>query len=405
MDEFKFRILRSDYHIVSITESWATANVTDAELSIAGYSMIRKDRSSDKNSKGGGVILYVKDSLVHTPVESLNEHSFGESAWCHVELSTGKLLVGVCYRSTASDQQNNNQLLQLLNEATKIADKSHLLIMGDFNFPEIDYNGYEVHALCGSDATNFFDMTQDLFLSQHVHDHTRFRQGQNPSLLDYIFTYEENQIDNLIHQAPVAKSDHACLSFDYVAKANECTFSGCKFDYHKGDYTSIIAELQCIEWEKVLHSKGCEETWRILRDIITALIEKHIPVRSGSANKSRHRDSWIQRRTVKEIKRREAAWRRYKTFSSERNYTEYKKVRNKVTAMIRQDHQTYQRKLVQSFKQNQKKFYAYVRTKQSVKTKVCRILKSDGSRTSSDKETADVLGEQFQSVFFSRNGN
>ena len=77
-----------------------------------------------------------------------------------------------------------------------------------------------------------FDMTQDLFLSQHVHDHTRFRQGQNPSLVDYIFTYEENQIDNLIHQAPVAKSDHACLSFDYVAKANECTFSGCEFDYH-----------------------------------------------------------------------------------------------------------------------------------------------------------------------------
>ena len=73
--------------------------------------------------------------------------------------------------------------------------------------------------------------------------------------------------------------------------------------------------------------------------------------------------------------------------------------------MIRQDHQTYQRKLVQSFKQNQKKFYAYVRTKQSVKTKVCRILKSDGSMTSSDKETADVLGEQFQSVFFSRNEN
>jgi len=91
------------------------------------------------------------------------------------------------------------------------------------------------------------------------------------------------------------------------------------------------------------------------------------------------------------------------TFSSGRNYTEYKKVRNKVTAMIHQDHLT-QCKLVQSFKQNQKKFCAYVRIKQSVKMKVCRILKSDGSKTSSDKETADVLGEQFQSVF-ARNEN
>ena len=53
-----------------------------------------------------------------------------------LKLSMGKLLVGVCYRSTASNQQNNDQLLQLLNEATRIADKSHILIMGDFNFPK-----------------------------------------------------------------------------------------------------------------------------------------------------------------------------------------------------------------------------------------------------------------------------
>jgi len=118
--------------IVSVTESWATVNITDAELSIVGYSMIRKDRSSDKYSNGGGVILYIKDSLVHTPVETLNGHTFGQSVWCNVKLSIGKLLVGVCYRSTASDQQNNDQLLQLLNEATKIAD----LLWETLTFPK-----------------------------------------------------------------------------------------------------------------------------------------------------------------------------------------------------------------------------------------------------------------------------
>ena len=39
-----------------------------------------------------------------------------------------------------------------------------------------------------SEAARFFDATQDLFLHQHVQDYTRFRMGQNPSLLDYIFT-------------------------------------------------------------------------------------------------------------------------------------------------------------------------------------------------------------------------
>ena len=49
---------------------------------------------------------------------------------------------------------------------------------------------------------HFFNTTHDLFLFQHIHDCTRFRSGQNPSLLDNIFTDEENQMVNLKYEAP-----------------------------------------------------------------------------------------------------------------------------------------------------------------------------------------------------------
>jgi len=169
--------------------------------------------------------------------------------------------------------------------------------MGDFNFPEIDYNGFEDHAPCSLDAIKFFDMTQYLFLSQHVHDHIRFRQGQIPQ-----YSRLHIHIWRQTNRKFGSSRQKCCLSFNYVVKANVSTFLGSKFDYHKGDYTSIIAELQCIEWDKVLDSKSCEETWRILRDKIAVLTEKHIPIRSGNVNKSEHRDKWIQRQTVKEIK-------------------------------------------------------------------------------------------------------
>ena len=233
MDEFRLRVLDNKFHIIAVTESWATNTITDAELNIAGYSMIRKDRCRDISSKGGGVILYVKDSLIHKPVESLNSHLYEESVWCQVEIKGGELLIGVCYRSTASDQANNDQLLHLLEEATTLAGKSHVLIMGDFNYPEINFGAFEVHGPYNSEAARFFDATQDLFLHQHVQDYTRFRMGQNPSLLDYIFTDEENQIDNLTYQAPVGKSDHCCLQFDYIVHMTEVIFSGNKLNYQK----------------------------------------------------------------------------------------------------------------------------------------------------------------------------
>ena len=60
---------------------------------------------------------------------------------------------------------------------------------------------------------NFFDITQDLFLKQHVDFNTRFREGDNPSMLDLIFTIEDYMIENLISIAPLGKSDHVGLLF------------------------------------------------------------------------------------------------------------------------------------------------------------------------------------------------
>ena len=49
-----------DRHIVGITESWATADISDAELGMTGYVMFRKGRIGRKES---GVILYIKESI------------------------------------------------------------------------------------------------------------------------------------------------------------------------------------------------------------------------------------------------------------------------------------------------------------------------------------------------------
>ena len=49
-----------DPHIIGIIESWANTNITDAEFGLTGYVMFRRDRIG---RRGGGVILYVKESI------------------------------------------------------------------------------------------------------------------------------------------------------------------------------------------------------------------------------------------------------------------------------------------------------------------------------------------------------
>ena len=59
-NELNMMVEDIDPHIIGITESWANIDITDAELGLTGYVMFRKDRIG---RRGGGVILYVKESI------------------------------------------------------------------------------------------------------------------------------------------------------------------------------------------------------------------------------------------------------------------------------------------------------------------------------------------------------
>ena len=60
-----------DPHIIGITESWANIDITDVELGLTGYVMFRKDRIG---RRGGGVILYVKESIQKKTMQNTKRH-------------------------------------------------------------------------------------------------------------------------------------------------------------------------------------------------------------------------------------------------------------------------------------------------------------------------------------------
>jgi len=88
--------------------------------------------------------------------------------------------------------------------------------MGDFNYPKINFEHYEVSASVDSSLAKFFDKTQDMFLIQNVFQPTRMRENQAPSILDLVFTDEENLIYDIEYQAPIELSDHVCLVWSLV---------------------------------------------------------------------------------------------------------------------------------------------------------------------------------------------
>jgi len=105
MDELRHKIFIGNYDIIAVTESWANDDMSDSELWINGYHMYRMDCLTDCGKKGGGVLLYIKDTIRSSALSVLVNAEFHDSIWCKLDSLQNFLVVGVCYRSTASSRK------------------------------------------------------------------------------------------------------------------------------------------------------------------------------------------------------------------------------------------------------------------------------------------------------------
>ena len=145
---------------------------------------------------------------------NMNNGGFEESVWCTVEVHHQKVTISLCYRSSSNSAENDARLLNLMEAASAYAKMQHVIIMGDFNYPRIDYNLGMVAAPEDDPATLFFHRTHELCMFQHVVWAKRVRQNQNQPTLDYIFTDEDNTIDSIAYEDPLGNSDHVVLTWE-----------------------------------------------------------------------------------------------------------------------------------------------------------------------------------------------
>ena len=103
-------------HIIGITESWANNDITDAELGLEGYVMFRKDRMG---RRGGGVVLYIKETIPAYEVQLQEEADCNEAIWCKLVTGHTTVTIGVVYRCPNISKQNNEKIHNAISEVSK----------------------------------------------------------------------------------------------------------------------------------------------------------------------------------------------------------------------------------------------------------------------------------------------
>ena len=126
----------------------------------------------------------------------LNSSSNGpEFVFIKLELQKGRYItIGNVYRSPKSTHTDDLQLCSELEHLAAEA-KKDVIMLGDFNFPEIDWDlRHSVNNSYGS--TVFFNTIHKLLLLQHVSFPTHARGTDTPHLLDLVIT------DCLLYTSP-----------------------------------------------------------------------------------------------------------------------------------------------------------------------------------------------------------
>ena len=384
-------------HIVLITETKLNSSDISTQIfKVNNYNIYRKDRVNEDG--GGGVALLVHQDLFS---ELIPDNLFNtETIACKIQYDNQSVLIGCIYRPPSSTSEYCSRVNKVIDKLSQY-EANQCLICGDFNYPKIDWNNNLVNAISESKEQLFYDTCQNNFLFQHVDEFTRQRGGDEPSMLDLVFSKNELEIENIYYKTPLGNSDHSVLVFDFTLERNieieEVSIA--KKKYFKADYKEMNAFYQEIDWESELSGLSIQDKWNYVSTKNKFICDKLVPEgleSGGNVTKPK----WFNGEVRVAINRKVEAWKEHRKKRNNRSFQNYVFLRNKATDVLRKAKFNFEKNIAREVKKGDKaSFYAYARSQTSIKEGVSMVQKRDGSLTTSKKETADEMNLCFQSVF------
>ena len=260
MDKIKILIGESRHiHVLGITETKLDNNILDSEITIDGYTVIRRDRIS---GLGGGVCMFIRDDLNWDRRYDLECDEI-EAIWIEMSIKHSKsILINVTYKPPESSRHLNKNFTALFFDkiTTALVENKETLIAGDFN---CNYNKV-------TDQREIKDMFKLNGFKQLIKSPTRINKS-SATLIDLIFTTHEQYISkSLVYGYGI--SDHDLTGI--IRKMN-CK----KYEYRKHvtrNYKhfcseSYVEDLKSIPWAAALNMNSLKSFVGLLQELIKKL--------------------------------------------------------------------------------------------------------------------------------------
>ena len=230
--------------IICIVETWLSEDVTNNEILLPDYQVHRLDR----NRHGGGIALYVHDSLSCKVLLQGGPHNLEFLALSVTRTSvsvSNKFCICLFYRPPSSPAfifDNLCTTLQMVNPAQF----STFILLGDFN---VNFCNPQ-HPL----FSHVSDILYNFSLVQVVPSFTHVSPNGSTSLIDLALLSDISCLQSCTTLPPLSSSDHLGVSLGIKWKAPSRT-TRCKprriWNYRDADFSKACELIQSTNWDSL----------------------------------------------------------------------------------------------------------------------------------------------------------
>ncbi|XP_072046946.1 uncharacterized protein [Amphiura filiformis] len=373
--------------ILGLNETKLNDYISDNELQISGYDLIRNDR----NRNGGGVAAYIRSSLqysiidVNVPIEGM---------WFKVTLPfTRPIMVGIVYRPPDCDQffELLDSAFQEIHSSNNRNNHAELICLGDFNCNS--------HAKTSAEKSKWSRLQNTM--SNHnmnliTKDPTRIT-NHSQTYIDHIWTsrpemYHQNGV------IPCFLSDHSII---YAARKAGRVKRDARYiearSFRRFDETEFLNDLIDVPWQAVSCASCPDLALDIFLGLLRPVCETHAPIKRIKINQNQ--PNWITNEYLEF--RRKCLSARTKAEKSKHpdDWKQARFLRNKLNNMADILKRNYFCNTISSNQNNPRKLWKTIKTLLPGNTESTISSMLDGDNTVSDKmEIASVMNKFFSTI-------
>lgn len=399
-EELTSIITNEQIHIAAIVETLpkdlkcTQTDPEDIKFVLPGYKVIH-------NNKGRGICLFIKDDFDFIRMPELE--LFETSIFGRVKTKTESFTLGAIYKSPNS---SDDQIQTLFDQINAVANKhnspnDNLVIVGDFNYPNINWKNETTTIKNSENPTNkFLSSIHDNYLFQLVDENTHYKPNTNPSLIDLILTNNNEFVENIEYYAPIGKSHHLVLNFniqcDLPSPEPNTTV---KYLLNHGDYNGMRLFMKDIKWDSIFEiTDDVDDYMKKIESKINTAKKEFIPIKKGQSAKTKRTFS-MPDSLHSTIKLKRKAFKHHKQFPTSSNYDKYAQLRQQVKLQVKEAKKKKELSIAKQAKLNPKVLYNYISSKTKPKETISDLEKPNGELTENDEEKSQVLCDFFSSVF------